>query len=637
MVIGACGLVLLIAAMLDVLYFHPISFSDETTVLDSPEVAFQNTARGQRLLEWRGLSESDPAAVLAQISAINAAQLATYTEREWAYLHWIKWHCHLALNQPSEQKETAAKLTAFIEEHGLTWFEIKFNIELAELYLRRGDYQTGLEFIDMAVRQAKTHNAELLLLNAYNIGGILYNSTNQLKLSQLYFTQGLVLGEKYPDNEFNARFYNNLGLLYVHLEQWEKALTHLQSAREIFEQQGLDKPSLMQVILLNEAFVYIKLGDGEKAKQAYLSSVKYLSDASPPFYQILDLKGAARLQNLLGEHEKGLQLATACHEHPYATSFPKQLGICLLIAARSAMALEDPERALADIDRAIAIFLLLDHKRWQIQAHLEKAEVLEKVGRSDEALPLYKTYHERQRAQLLSEVYALEFALETQKIQQERDLLNTQNDLKVVQLSKEKLRFRVLLVWAVLAVMIALVMLRRAQIMRHKNLELQDISFRDQLTNVHNRRFYQQEVEQFEVLNKHASYRVVLADIDWFKRINDQYGHEVGDQVLVQTARALQSVLNQDEMLVRWGGEEFLCLMRDDARLSARVTSLLAAVNGKPMTTAHGMMDVSVSVGVSAVYPAASLRTNATAFVEADQCLYQAKDAGRNRAVFHCD
>jgi diguanylate cyclase (GGDEF)-like protein len=124
----------------------------------------------------------------------------------------------------------------------------------------------------------------------------------------------------------------------------------------------------------------------------------------------------------------------------------------------------------------------------------------------------------------------------------------------------------------------------------------------------------------------------MMVDIDHFKAINDEYGHQVGDEVIQVVARRLSRLALPGDVLGRYGGEEFALLVRDPGPdPSAAAERLRAAVADTPVATRAGALDVTVSVG------AASLRADdtdiGTLLGRADRNLYEAKRAGRNRVA----
>ncbi|MCE7032466.1 GGDEF domain-containing protein [Lysobacter sp. GX 14042] len=159
-----------------------------------------------------------------------------------------------------------------------------------------------------------------------------------------------------------------------------------------------------------------------------------------------------------------------------------------------------------------------------------------------------------------------------------------------------------------------------------------DESVRDPMTGLYNRRFFQQRAAEWN--RQAARQRAVLYfDIDRFKRINDRFGHELGDSVIVAAARVARGTLRKGDWVFRFGGEEFVCVLPDagleEATASAeRFRQAFAAaameVDGQPV-------GASVSVGVAA--SGGKAVDIETLLSEADRRLYAAKAAGRNRVV----
>ena len=126
---------------------------------------------------------------------------------------------------------------------------------------------------------------------------------------------------------------------------------------------------------------------------------------------------------------------------------------------------------------------------------------------------------------------------------------------------------------------------------------------------------------------------LLMGDIDHFKRINDQHGHPTGDLALQAVAQALQSGLRDGDLLGRWGGEEFLVLLRPADASAARMIAerLRALVQAVVLRAPDGqLIPVTMSFGLALVRPD---ETWERAVARADEALYQAKIEGRNRVV----
>ncbi|WP_106419401.1 GGDEF domain-containing protein [Salinicola tamaricis] len=157
----------------------------------------------------------------------------------------------------------------------------------------------------------------------------------------------------------------------------------------------------------------------------------------------------------------------------------------------------------------------------------------------------------------------------------------------------------------------------------------------DQLTGLANRHGAQRALDRLEVARKAGAEEVrisvLLADIDHFKRINDTYGHEVGDAVIVAVAARLQGAVRDGDVAVRWGGEEFLVLLPATDAAAAQTTAerLRDAVIRTPVHTAGHDIPVTLSIGIAEAAPGGD--TLSATIVNADRALYRAKRQGRDR------
>jgi len=159
---------------------------------------------------------------------------------------------------------------------------------------------------------------------------------------------------------------------------------------------------------------------------------------------------------------------------------------------------------------------------------------------------------------------------------------------------------------------------------------------KDGLTGLFNRRFMEEvlERESRRALRKQRQLAVFMVDIDHFKRVNDLFGHEVGDLVLREVATCLKANIRQEDFACRYGGEEFLLVLpeSDLGALMPRALAILNAVRALSIThLGQPIGTLSVSIGMAAI---PQHGRDATEVVRsADQALYRAKNEGRNRAI----
>ncbi len=190
--------------------------------------------------------------------------------------------------------------------------------------------------------------------------------------------------------------------------------------------------------------------------------------------------------------------------------------------------------------------------------------------------------------------------------------------------------------------------------LQRKNLELQQVSFTDVLTGLWNRRYLEETLtaDAAQVTrsylralgsqNGKLDYRdltFVMIDVDFFKRVNDDYGHPVGDELLQKIAERLVRVMRKSDVLVRWGGEEFLVMSRSAGRPGMAVfcSRILDVMASEPFELSKGIkVRMTCSVGW-APFPWCSNAFEAICAEEAlelaDSALYLAKSLGRNQSV----
>jgi diguanylate cyclase (GGDEF)-like protein len=166
----------------------------------------------------------------------------------------------------------------------------------------------------------------------------------------------------------------------------------------------------------------------------------------------------------------------------------------------------------------------------------------------------------------------------------------------------------------------------------NKRLEL--LSITDGLTKLNNHRHFQDELARaFEESQRYQRpLSLAMIDIDFFKKINDSYGHAVGDEVLKQVAALYRSSVRSTDLVARYGGEEFAVMMPEttlpDAIAFAEKIRVL--IEESPMQTQAGAVPTTVSIGVASV-PHSRIHTAKELIVAADRALYRAKRAGRNQ------
>jgi two-component system cell cycle response regulator len=176
---------------------------------------------------------------------------------------------------------------------------------------------------------------------------------------------------------------------------------------------------------------------------------------------------------------------------------------------------------------------------------------------------------------------------------------------------------------------------RQDPLERHAARQLYESSMRDPLTELYNRRFFDQRLrEEYAFASRHQRpLSVILLDLDHFKRVNDSFGHPAGDEVLKQVARLIKRSVRQEDVACRLGGEEFGVIVRTDGREGARALAerMRKRIEDSPVYHGDQLIFVTTSLGIATAAPPHMLESPDALLAAADQALYRAKGDGRNR------
>jgi diguanylate cyclase (GGDEF)-like protein len=173
--------------------------------------------------------------------------------------------------------------------------------------------------------------------------------------------------------------------------------------------------------------------------------------------------------------------------------------------------------------------------------------------------------------------------------------------------------------------------------LRRANEELATVAATDSLTGLPNRRAFEQALRRDLARAERSKepLAVVMIDVDFFKRVNDTYGHATGDVVLRSLADVLRATLRTGDIAARLGGEEFVALLPNASVEGGKIVAerLRAKLENTAMPGPAGTFNVTASFGVASVQGAACRGADSSLLERADAALYEAKRSGRNRVV----
>jgi diguanylate cyclase (GGDEF)-like protein len=173
------------------------------------------------------------------------------------------------------------------------------------------------------------------------------------------------------------------------------------------------------------------------------------------------------------------------------------------------------------------------------------------------------------------------------------------------------------------------------------NKRLRDLAIRDELTGLFNYRYFRRMIQEQYKMSKRYKFPLscIMIDIDFFKAVNDTYGHQFGDAILKQLADILKNNVRDTDKVVRYGGEEFAVLFpyTDYESAFKKAEKLRKLVKTSSFIVKGNAIAITISVGIAS-YPASRNISRAERLVSyADEALYQAKEKGRNQTVLYTD
>jgi diguanylate cyclase (GGDEF)-like protein len=342
----------------------------------------------------------------------------------------------------------------------------------------------------------------------------------------------------------------------------------------------------------------------------------------------------------IAQSERALPLAHALRDHGSQSVALANIGLAQIMLGRKAEGLRHVRASIAIDERMGAQASLSD-------MHAELGHYLERAGHAADA---YRAYREHRRLatelfqrDLQRQLAELRESYEHEQRQRELDLLERAARLQRSELLAAQLKQGLWIGGALLALVLfaaGALLLRRLRegnrALARTNEQLNQLARRDALTGLANRRHFQAAVHEPRGATPRGL--LMLIDIDHFKQINDRFGHAAGDTVLVEVARRLRGALRDDDLIVRWGGEEFLVHVPAHDNAAADEANRLARRLLRELSrpVAHGAIEIPVSASIGfaplPLPPAALAPSWDLALELVDTAMYLAKAHGRHRA-----
>lgn len=466
----------------------------------------------------------------------------------------------------------------------------------------------------------------------------------------------LRLAEQQPRRRARAKLdqLRNLSSLYVAMKEPNKALTTLDEALKLAPEVG--SQAALASLKINQGIALVDLGQHDKALTVNLEALEISRKAGLSETEIIVLI------NLADHHLRA-------HRYQQAESFARRAllraeqtgskGSAAVARANLGFALAGQgkvKEGVTQIDAVIATYRESGSLADEEGVTAELADMYESAGLYREAVSALrqqlKLNREIFQADRTKAISRMQEQFNAEQRQKQIELLARENKLKDAELVNRQLQQSVTLLAAAATLMGAgfiLLLYRRVRQTNRRleeaNSQLEFNSVRDPLTGLYNRRSFLDLMKRRAIPpeggRREAALEnqdgLMILDIDHFKHINDGWGHATGDAVLVEVAQRLRTTVRESDMVLRWGGEEFLVYSprAHPLHLEGLAQRLLEAIGGKPVVVGGQSIAVTVTAGFIALPYSGISETLCNwekALQIADMALYLGKVNGRNRA-----
>lgn len=558
---------------------------------------------------------------------------------------------YLTLALALEQKQSAALAIAkevqiIATKSGNPNAITEAQIDIAEVYLATGETERALEearkveaLLEETTRPRVRYHANHLIARALQQNGLLSEA-----LEHLLAAQTLIPLTQPSEQQRRRQFLNlHLARIQANLGRWQASAETAESAIEDALRSG-NENHLADLYLVAAYSRQYQNGPSDEIVKAFLKAAESGRLLDNPRVEMLAYNNAGAAKLLMEELDEaklylqqGLAVAKRIGNVNERSVTEFNLGYIKVMQGQH-------EQGLKEMLAAAEVFNSFAHKR-------EQAILLTHIARAYEIAGNYQKQAEvlKQQIQMTSELAAeerdqkineLEVRYQAAEKSYEIKLLEQQANLQEQELNNERRKQQLFILAAgslVLLILLFAFGYRKTRRLNHllneANAELHEQSLRDPLTGLYNRRAIYEQLLRDDKRLYTGDHAVFIIDIDHFKTINDEHGHNVGDEVLIEFGRRLKHALRKTDMAVRWGGEEFLLVLEHvNAEQVLQVArKLLNEISDSAFHTSAGRLHITLSGGCKVIASSQAPPNWEATVRDVDQLLYQAKAEGRDR------
>jgi diguanylate cyclase (GGDEF)-like protein len=483
-----------------------------------------------------------------------------------------------------------------------------------------------------------------------------YRNTAQFELALSHSLEALRWSDLQPRRKTEARLYrlDSLASLYISMKDPVKAMATVQEALEL--SPLANTPKTFSSLLITQGIAYTLMKKSDEALLAYQKALKFGIDAGMPPTVANALANLADIYLIKQDYKNAESYARQALDKSLAIDDKASAAIAQVNVGFALAGQGKIKLGAEYFDAGIKYFEDTDSKADVENILAELGTIYENAGMYREALSIL-----RRQQKLSNELFTtnrskavagMQEQFNAEQRQKQIELLGKENALKDADIKNQHLQQVVTILGAVLTVMVGIFLFLMYRRVKKVNEQLQQVNtqlefhaVRDQLTGLHNRRSFVELMRSRAAL-ANAERRaesvdnpdcLILLDIDLFKHINDTWGHAAGDSVLTDIAARLKKSVRDSDMVLRWGGEEFLIYSpkSNPTQITRLVDRVLHAIGDTPVKVGDLQIPVTVTAGFISLpfsgVPEIACDWEKTLQI-ADMALYLGKAHGRNRA-----
>ncbi len=448
-----------------------------------------------------------------------------------------------------------------------------------------GNYAESFEALNGMNKIGYRINNSEVIARCYNDKGIVYIQMGDYERSALAFRKALKLNEELGNKQLIATNFNNLADVYFRERAYQKAIEYYRKSIELKEELG-DESGLAGSFN-GLASAYQACDEFDKAEETYKKALDLFGKAG----NVAGIATVLANIGLIRKYKEDYDGAKRILKEAMQTmeEIGDKWGVAALLAnlATLAFTTKDLEEAMSYAEKALIKAREIGAQNIMRSAYATLSHAHEKLGNLQEALKYFKLQKE-----ISDHIFDLDKSRQIERL-----------EAKYIIEKKE----------------------REAEVYRKA-------SITDALTGLLNRPGIMDKINETSKnsMESGGCFSIIISDIDFFKRFNDEYGHDCGDFVLKGVASKLRDVIGKSGYIGRWGGEEFLILLPDfnienAVELAEKARKKIA---DEKQVYEGEILSITMSFGIASN---AEIEDMDVCILRADEALYRAKGAGRNR------